>query len=148
MAGTLDDFAQELQEQIFEETKEAYGEIAFQRWLNPLYMGLMKDPDGYAFLRGSCGDSMEIFLKFENDRVKEASFQTDGCGSSTVCGSFAAEMAIGKDPDELLDITPEAIKEKLGRLPKEDEHCAALASETLYEALNDYLKKGDRSREC
>jgi nitrogen fixation NifU-like protein len=136
-----DKFVRELQEQIFEETKEAYGETAFHRWLDPLHMGLIKEPDGYASLTGVCGDTMQIFLRFENNRVKEASFQTDGCGSSIVCGSFAAEMSLGKDPDELLEVTSEAILKKLEKLPKEDEHCASLAAETLQEAVNDYMIK-------
>jgi len=144
MGDTLDDFVQELQEKIFEETKEAYGEIAFQRWLHPLYIGSMKDPDGYALLKGVCGDTMEIFLEFEDDQVKKASFLTDGCGSSTVCGSFASEMSIGKTPDELLSITGEAIREKLEGLPSEDEHCAFLAAETLHGALNNYMIKQTR----
>jgi len=84
---------------------------------------------------------MEIFLRFEQETVAEASFQTDGCGSSAVCGSFAAEMAHGKTPDELLDVTGEAILEKLGGLPKEEKHCAFLAGETLQEALSSYMKK-------
>lgn len=136
-----DKFVRDLQEQILEETKEAYGEKAYNRWLNPICMGSIKDPDGYACLTGVCGDTMEIFLRFENDRIKEASFQTDGCGSSIVCGSFAAEMSLGKNPDELLEITGEAILEKLEKLPEEDEHCASLAAETLQEALNDYMIK-------
>ena len=144
MSDELDDFVQNLQDQILEETKAAYGETAFKRWLNPLYMGRIDDPDGYAHLTGSCGDIMEIFLKFENDKIKEASFQTDGCGSSVVCGSFSAEMALGKSPDELLQITGEAILGELGGLPKEDEHCAFLAGETLQEALIDYMIKQTR----
>ena len=141
MGDTLDDFVRELVEQIFEETKEAYGEIAYERWLTPLYLGSMKAHDGYALLRGVCGDSMEIFLKFERDLVKEASFQTDGCGSSGVCGSFAAEMAIGKDLEQLQEITGEVIMDRLGGLPEEDKHCAFLAAETLHEALNHYMIK-------
>ena len=141
MGETVDDFVRNLQEQIFEETKEVYGERAYHRWLDPLYMGAINDPDGYACLTGVCGDTMEIFLKFENHRVKEASFQADGCGSSIVCGSFAAEMSLEKNPDELLEITGEAILGKLGKLPKGDEHCALLASETLQEALDDYMIK-------
>ena len=141
MGNDLDEFVSELQEQIYQETKEAYGEEGFERWLNMRYMGSMPDADGYARLTGTCGDTMEIFLKFEDGRVKEASFLTDGCGSSAVCGSFAAEMAIGKTPDELLEVTGEAILERLGRLPKEEEHCAYLAGETLQEALNDYMTK-------
>ena len=84
MSDGVEDFVQDLKEQMFEETKKAYGEIAFERWLNPVFIGPMKDPDGYACLRGGCGDTMEFFLKFEDNRVLEASFQTGGCGSSTV----------------------------------------------------------------
>jgi nitrogen fixation NifU-like protein len=141
MSSELDDFVQDLQNRIYDETKEAYGDVAFERWLNPLYMGSIDNPDGYGRVTGSCGDTMQIFLKFENDKIKEASFQTDGCGSSAVCGSFAAEMAIGKNPDEIIEITGEAILEKLGGLPKEEEHCAFLSAETLQEALHEYMIK-------
>jgi len=58
-----------------------------------------------------------------------------------VCGSFAAELALGKSPDELVEITGDAILKILGGLPKEDEHCAFLAGETLQEALNEYMIK-------
>jgi len=141
MKEELDDFVKNLQEQIFEEAKETYGLAAFERWFNPLYRGAIDDPDGYARVTGPCNDTMEIFLKFDRDRVKEASFQTDGCGSSVVCGSFAAEMALGKTPDEILDVTGDAILERLGGLPKEEEHCAFLAGETIQEALNQYMIK-------
>lgn len=147
MGDTLDDFVHDIKEQIYEETKEAYGEIAFQRWLNPLFKGSMKNPDGHARSVGVCGDTMEIFLQFEGDRVKEASFQANGCGSSSVCASFAAELSLGKTPDELLTISAEVIMEKLERLPKEDEHLAFLAVETLQQALNDYMTKKARGEE-
>ena len=141
MAGSFDDFVNDLQNRIFDEARTAYGEIGFNRWRNPLYVGAMNNADGYGRVTGTCGDTMEIFLKFENNKVRKATFRTDGCGSSTICGSFAAEMALSKTPDELLDITGEKILETLNVFPKEDEHCAFLAAETLQEALNDFMKK-------
>ncbi len=139
MGDNFDAFVETLQEQIFDETKEAFGEAGFQRWRNPLYNGKLENPDAHGRITGSCGDTMEIYLKFKNDYVSEASYLTDGCGSSTVCGSFAAEMTIGKNPDELSEITGEIILQKIGKFPKEDEHCALLAAETLQEALHSYL---------
>ncbi len=139
MSEELDKFVQQLQDQIYEESRKAYGEKAFERWLNPQRMGALEDPDGWGRIVGSCGDAMEIFLKFENGRVKEATFRTNGCGASVACGSFAAEMAVGKSPDELLQVTKEAILETLGGLPEQEEHCAQLASETLQEALHSYM---------
>ena len=139
MSDDFDAIVEKLQNQIFEEAREALGELGFQRWRNPLYRGKMENPDASARIKGSCGDTMEIFLKFENDRVKEAAYLTDGCASSTVCGSLAAELAIGRDLDELCEITGATILNRLGRFPKEDEHCAFLAAETLQEALNNYM---------
>jgi len=141
MADELDDFARALQDQIYEETKEAYGQVAFERWLNPLYAGVLPNPEGYGRITGTCGDTMEIFLRFEDGRVKNATFRTDGCGPSTVCGSFAAEIVRGRSPDEIAEITGEMILDILGGLPKEDQHCAFLAAKTLQEALNDYMRK-------
>ncbi len=141
MSDPLDDFVLHLQDQIFEETREAYGELGFQRWRNPLYRGGMPDADGHGRVTGRCGDTIELFLKFEDDRVARATFITDGCGSSTVCGSLAAELALGKNPDELTVVTGEKILEVLGRFPKEDEHCAFLAAESLQAALDDHMRR-------
>jgi nitrogen fixation NifU-like protein len=139
MRDNIDIFVDHLQEQIFAETRNAFGESGFQRWRNPLYRGPLAKAHAHAKLTGNCGDTMEIFLKFENDRVSAAAYLTDGCGASTVCGSFAAEMAHGKNPDELLEITGEAILARIGRFPEENRHCAFLAAETLQEALNRYM---------
>jgi nitrogen fixation NifU-like protein len=141
MSGSPEDFVERLQNEIFEETRAAYGQVAFERWLNPLYAGSMDNPDGYGRIKGSCGDTMEIYLGIEKERVKRASFLTNGCGTSAVCGSFAAELAHGKSPDELLEITGETVLTAVGGLPEDDRHCAFLAAETLQEALLDYMKR-------
>ncbi len=136
---SFDDFVNNLQEEIFDEAREAYGEKGFHRWRNPLYNRQLEDPDASARVTGKCGDTMEICLKFEEYRVKEASYRTDGCGSSAICGSFTAEMTIGKTPDELSDITGEVVLTEIGKFPKEDEHCAFLAAETLQTAVSKYM---------
>ena len=146
MSGKSTDVANKLQQQIFNEIEESYGEKAYLRSLEPLYMGHMKDPDGHARVTGGCGETIEMFLKFDDDRVTNASFQTDGCGSSKASGSFAAEMSLGKTPDELLEIRGEDILKRMGRIPDTDQHCAFLAAASLYEALNDYMIRMTRRR--
>jgi len=135
------DFISGLQERIFEETRAAYGEVGFQRWRNPLYRGAMDDADGYGRLTGTCGDTMQIFLKFEKERVKAATFLTDGCGSSAVCGSLASELSLDRTLDELIDFSGEKILDVLGVFPEEDKHCAFLAAETVQDAAEDYMKR-------
>jgi len=146
MDNELDDFANGLQNQIKEETRTEFGDVAFERWQNPLYAGIMDNPDGHGRVTGSCGDTLQIFLKFEKNKVKKATFLTDGCGSSTVCGSFTAELALGKTPDELVEITGETILKILGSFPEKKRHCAFLAADTLQDALNDYMIKGPETR--
>ncbi|HEX9911027.1 MAG TPA: iron-sulfur cluster assembly scaffold protein [Desulfatiglandales bacterium] len=137
----LHGFIEELKKEILEETKRAYGEKAFHRWMEPLFEGALANPDGYARLKSSCGDSMELFLKFDGERVSEASFRTAGCGASAVCGSYAAEMALDKSPGDILEITGESILESLGGLPREEVHIATLAAQTLQAALQDFISK-------
>jgi hypothetical protein len=70
MGKELDDFVNGLQNQILEETRAEFGDVAFERWQNPLYAGAMDNPDGHGCVTGSCDDTMQIFLKFEKDKVK------------------------------------------------------------------------------
>jgi nitrogen fixation NifU-like protein len=145
MSNDLRQATKDLKDLILEEMRRAHGVAFLERLLHLRFMGTMDEPDGYGRVTGSCGDTIEIFFRFENDRIKDASFQTDGCGSTAVCASLAAEMAHGKNPDELLEITSDAILERLGGLPKKNEHCASLAVNTLQEALNDYMIKQIKS---
>ena len=130
-----------LQQEVFDETRKAYGDTGFERWRNPRFHGRMEDADSHARITGRCGDTMEIFLKFSNGMVEKATYATDGCGSSALCGSFAAELAIGCNPEEISRIDGDEILGKIGTFPKEDEHCATLAAETLQEALHRYMLK-------
>ena len=139
--NNLDDFLDNLQNEIFEEAKKELGKKGFQRWRNPKFNGRMKNPDGHARVTGECGDTMEIYLKFEHNRISDASYFTNGCASSAIAGSFAAELTLGKDPDEITDITEEMVLDTIGRLPEKDLHCATLAARTVQEALSSYMRK-------
>ena len=123
------------------EAETAQLQMAFYNWLNSLQWENNGTPDGHACLTGKCGETIEIFLKFDGERVKEAAYLTNGCISSKVCAALAAHMAKGKTPDEISEITAESILEQLGEFPKGEEHCAFLAAETLQEALHRYMLK-------
>jgi len=141
MEKTLDDFATELQEEIFEKTKETYGEEVFARWQNPKFMGKMTDPSCVGRVTGTCGDTMEIYLRMEKDHVREASFFTEGCGASVACGSMVAELVRGRDLDDATQIGGDTVLEALGALPEEEHHCAYLAAEALQAAIHEWMLK-------
>lgn len=109
-------------------------------WLNPQ----VDNPDGRACITGTCGDTMEIRLKFSADRVVETSQWTDGCAHSLNCVCAASGLAMGKDPDEIIEIDTDMIQRHVGGLPRDHMHCAELAYETLQAALDDYMRKQTR----
>ena len=141
----MDDAVRNSKENVQKESAETRelspGEIAVFQWLHSLMWKEQGQPDGHACLTGRCGETIEIFLNFNGERVKEAAYLTNGCISSKVCAALAAQMAKGKTPDEVLEITAESLLGLLGEFPKSEEHCAFLAAETLQEALHDYMLK-------
>jgi len=114
--------------------------IGITYWLTPH----VEDPDGSARITGSCGDTMEIRLKFRGGRVVKASQWTDGCAYSFNCVCSAADLAKGKCPDEIADIDADLIQRSVGGLPSDHLHCARLAEETLQTALDDYMRRSTK----
>jgi nitrogen fixation NifU-like protein len=49
---------------------------------NPRNYGSLEKPDGYAKIKGPCGDTMEMFLKIRNDKIDDIRYTTDGCMTS------------------------------------------------------------------
>ncbi len=136
----VEKFARELQEQILEQIRKQYSKTVIDHWQNPRNFRKIDNPDGYAKMKGPCGDTMEMFLKINNESISESGFQTDGCGTTIVCGSLVTELALNKSFTQALAlVSADEILKRLGGLPESDIHCAQLAAETLRRALADYL---------
>jgi nitrogen fixation NifU-like protein len=135
----MSDGLDQLEDEIMAEMRKVFSETAIDHAMNPRNVGSMPDADANASVLGPCGDSMEIWLKIRGDKVIEATFWTDGCGSSIACGSMATELARGKTVREALAISAEVIVRNLGGLPSDSLHCAGLASSTLKKALIEYM---------
>jgi NifU-like protein involved in Fe-S cluster formation len=118
--------------------------FAVHYWLTPY----LENPDGKARLTGQCGDTVELCLSFKANRVADTSYWTNGCTHSRNCVSAAASLAIGRTPDEILDIDANLVQRSVGGLSRDYMHCAALATETLQAALGDYMLKRKARSEC
>jgi nitrogen fixation NifU-like protein len=128
-----------LQELVKAEMRKLYSETVIDHSMNPRNVGTMEDADGFARVTGSCGDTMEIWLKVKNSTITDATFMTDGCGTSIASGSMVTEIAKGKSVGEAGKINQQDVLNALGSLPEESEHCALLAANTLKTAIKDYL---------
>jgi len=129
----------ELQELILEDARKIYSETTIDHFMKPRNLGDMGDADGLARVAGSCGDTMEMWLKVKNGTIANATFMTDGCGTSIASGSMVTELARGRSVNEARRISQQDVLNALGGLPEESEHCALLAADALKEAIKDYL---------
>ena len=139
MSNDFEKTANELQESIMEDARKIYSEKVIERWLNPRNWGKVREADGVAKIKGPCGDTMQVSFKVKNHRISNIRFTTSGCATSVASGSMATELAKGRKTEEAAEISQEMILDALDGLPEESVHCALLASNTLKEAIKDYL---------
>ena len=130
---------EKFEELIKEKMREVFSETAIEHSMNPRNVGDLEDSDGFAKITGPCGDTIEIWLKVKNGTINNASFMTNGCGTSIASGSMITEMAKDKSATDAKRISQQDVLSALGGLPEESQHCALLASNTLKEAIKDYL---------
>ncbi len=128
-------------QKVIEQLRSVYSDKTIDMFLRTKDNRTIDSPDGFARITGSCGDTMEIFLKVDNGIIIDSSFQTDGCNPSHAAGGMVAEMVKGKRVDKMKLLTSRAILNALGGLPEDHKHCASLAVDTLKEALEDLAKR-------
>ncbi len=129
----------ELQKLIMADMRKVYSETAIDHIINPRNLGDMADASGFGRVTGPCGDTIEVWLKVKDGIVADATFLTDGCGTSVASGSMATKLAKGRSIPEVLKISQQDVLKALGGLPEESAHCALLAANTLKEAIKDYI---------
>ncbi len=122
-----------------------YSEKVMDHFMNPRNVGTIENPDGYGKVGSpSCGDVMEIFLKIENDIIKDVKFRTFGCASAIATSSISTEMIMNKNINEALQLTNKAVAEALDGLPPAKMHCSVLAEEGIKAAIEDYINKNKK----
>ncbi|GKX29139.1 iron-sulfur cluster assembly scaffold protein [Vallitalea longa] len=119
-----------------------YTKKVMDHFVNPRNMGVLENADGVGTVgNAKCGDIMRIYLKVEDEVIKDVAFKTFGCGAAVATSSIATELVKGKTIKEALKITNDAVVEALDGLPKAKIHCSLLAEEAVHAALWDYSKK-------
>ena len=119
-----------------------YSKKVMDHFMNPRNVGVIENPDGYGKVGNPvCGDLMEMYIKVEDDIIKDIKFKTFGCGSAIATSSMVTELAIGKSIDEALKITRNDVANELDGLPPQKMHCSNLAADALHAAIDDYKKK-------
>lgn len=114
--------------------------------MHPKNFGKIKNADGIGDTQNMrCGDIMKVYITVEKKKgkevIKDAKFETFGCGHAIAISDMICELIKGKTFEQALKVGFEDIKKEIGQVPAVKIHCATLAQAGVKAAIEDYQKK-------
>lgn len=115
-----------------------YKEFILELYRNPLNKKALLDCDAkYKEFNPSCGDEIEIFIKFdESGKVQYIAHQGQGCAISQAAVSLLTEEIKGKTKEEIQKITEQDMVDLL-QIPVSQNRikCATLGLKTIQKCV-------------
>jgi len=119
-----------------------FTEEVLKRFRNPKNAGELKDYNSKGKLGDpECSDVIEMFVKFNGDKVIDAKFKVFGCPGAISTTDVFIDLIKGKVITEALKVNEKDISDALGGLPVEHMHCSNLSIEAFRKAVEDYSRK-------
>ena len=120
-----------------------YSDTLLDHFRHPRNYGSLDAPDiSNEQFNPLCGDRIRLELKFEQTKVNEARFKGDACAISTAATSLLTELILGKDVEQLANITDEQLIVALeSDIQPARLQCALLPLHTLREGLKNYKRQ-------
>ena len=115
-----------------------YSDKAIKYFLEKADMGSLPDADQVTELTGPCGDTMKIYLKIEDGRIKNAKMRVLGCAGAVASAMAAMELIKSKTIDSALAIKDRDIYNLLGEIPDQKQDCIRLTIKILQKAIEEY----------
>ncbi len=123
---------------------DIYHEMIIDYSRNPINYGKIEDHDvTFHDSNPLCGDSIDIDMKIDDNKVSDIKFHGKGCAICMACSSVLTEITKGKNIDEVRNISKTDILGELGleNLQAVRIKCALLSLKVLKSALYSYLGK-------
>jgi len=123
---------------------DIYHEMIIDYSRNPINYGKIEDHDvTFHDSNPLCGDSIDIDMKFDDNKVSDIKFHGKGCAICMACSSVLTEIVKGKEIDEVRNISKHDVLSELGleHLQAVRIKCALLSLKVLKSALYSYLGK-------
>lgn len=115
-----------------------YSDKAIEYYTKKPYMGILPDADQCSEMTGSCGDTMEVYLKIENDVIKDVRYQVMGCAGAVSAAMAAVDLVKGRTLKEAKKLTDGDVFRLLEEIPVKKHHCIQLAVKTLLKGIEAY----------
>jgi nitrogen fixation NifU-like protein len=115
-----------------------YSEKAVRYFIEQPYMGTLSDADQVSEMLGSCGDTMKIFLKIDDNTITDIRYQVLGCPGAISASMAAVDLVKGKSIEQARKLNDGDVYHQLVDLPAKKHHCIQLAVKTLHKAIDEY----------
>jgi nitrogen fixation NifU-like protein len=115
-----------------------YSNKAIEYYTKKPYMGILPDADQCSEMTGSCGDTMEVYLKVEDGIIKDVRYQVMGCAGAVSAAMAAVDLVKGKKLQEAKKLTDGDVFRLLEEIPVKKHHCIQLAVKTLLKGIEEY----------
>ena len=124
-----------------------YSEKVIEHFSNPHNVGELEGANAIGEVGNArCGDIMRMYLKIEDDVIKDASFKTFGCCAAIASSSVTTDLIKGMTIDEALKFKNAAVVDALEGLPPAKVHCSVLAEEAIKQAIDNYRKGQEKTQ--
>ena len=123
---------------------DIYHEMIVDYSRNPINYGEIENHDvTFHDSNPLCGDSIDIDIKIDDDKVTDIKFHGKGCAICMACSSVLTEITKGKSIDEARAIEKSDVLSELGleHLQAVRIKCALLSLKVLKSALYTYIGK-------
>ncbi len=119
-----------------------YSTKVFDHFFNPRNNGVLENANGIGEIGDpDCGDHLKVYVRIEDDIVKDISFQIKGCPAAIACASAMTELVRGKPLAQAMLVSDDQIIDYIDGLPEFKVHCSALGASGFRVAVMDYSIK-------
>jgi nitrogen fixation NifU-like protein len=121
---------------------DIYHEMIVDYSRNPINYGQIENYDvTFHDSNPLCGDSIDIYMKIDDNKITDIKFHGRGCAICMACSSVLTEITKGKSIDEARTIEKHDVLSELGleHLQAVRIKCALLSLKVLKSALYTYI---------